>query len=40
MWKITLVIGTDKNMHMAYWYPTGSATFATDVDFIIEKTGN
>lgn len=38
-WWITLVIGTDRNMHMAYWYPTGAA-IAADVDFITEETTN
>jgi hypothetical protein len=25
---------------MAYWYPTGSATFAADANYIIEETTN
>jgi hypothetical protein len=38
-WFITLVIGTDRNMHMAYWYPTGAA-IVTNVDYIIEAATN
>jgi hypothetical protein len=39
-WFITLVIGKDRNMHGAYWYPTGTALGAIDVDFIADPTAN
>jgi len=39
-WFITLVIGKDRNMHGAYWYPTGVALGAIDADFIADITAN
>jgi len=39
VWKLTLVIGSDRNMFFVGFYPTGAAAVA-DTDYFAEKGGN